>query len=310
MPHRPVVWIPAGAPDVITKRLARSADVHEMPRAGVAPAGRSRADFVVVGGTPPDPAAFFSGIGGLQVIQALSAGVDRLEGHVPPGAILCDAAGAYDDAVAEWALMAILASQRDLPKYVAAQRSRIWRPDEWVMASDELSRRTALIVGYGSIGRALGRRLASCGMTVRGVARRARPGVAVPDDLPALLPQADIVILLVPLTAETRGMVDRRFLAAMPAGSLLVNAARGAIVDPRALLGELQAGRLRAALDVTDPEPLPKDDPLWSAPGVVLTPHVAGSTRQAAQRAWAIATAQVNRYRRGLPLRNVVVDGY
>jgi len=265
---------------------------------------------VVVGDTPPAATAFFAGIQGLQVIQALSAGVDSLVGHVPAGVTLCDAAGAYDDAVAEWVLMAILAAQRGLPSYVDAQRAATWRRSGRVGASDELTGGTALILGYGSIGRAVERRLAACGMKVLRVARHARPGVATMADVPELLPQAAVVVLLVPLTEATRGLVDRRFLAAMAPGALLVNAARGALVDTTALLRELTSGRLRAALDVTDPEPLPDGHPLWSAPGVIITPHVAGATEQSRLRAWSIAAAQVSRYRRGVPLRNVVSDGY
>lgn len=310
MPPRPAVWIPADAPDAAKARLARVADVGEMPGPGSRPDRRTAADIVVVGDMPPDATAFFAGIRGLQVIQALSAGVDSLVGHVPAGVTLCDAAGAYDGAVAEWVLMAILAAQRDLPSHVDAQRAGTWRPGGQPRASDELTRRTAVIIGYGSIGRAVDRRLAACGMTVRRVARHARPGVAAMEDAPELLPHADVVVILVPLTDETRGMVNHRFLAAMPTGALLVNAARGAVVDTTALLDALKTGRLRAALDVTDPEPLPAEHPLWSAPGIILTPHVAGSTHESGLRAWAIATAQVSRYRRGVPLRNVVIDGY
>ena len=265
---------------------------------------------MVVGDTPTAATAFFAGVGGLKVIQALSAGVDSLVGHVPAGVTLCDAAGAYDDAVAEWVLMVILAAQRDLLTYVDAHRTATWQRGGPVRASDELTGSTALIIGYGSIGRAVGRRLAACGMKVLRVARHARPGVAEIADVPELLPQADVVVLLVPLTEATRGMVDQQFLARMATGTLLVNAARGAIVDTAALLGELEAGRLRAALDVTDPEPLPDAHPLWSAPGVIITPHVAGTTHQSRLRAWSLAAAQVSRYRRGVPLRNVVSDGY
>jgi phosphoglycerate dehydrogenase-like enzyme len=307
---RPVVWIPADAPSAAKARLAGIATVGVMPGPGTRPDGRTGADIVVVGATPPEATAFFARIDGLKVIQALSAGVDSLVGHIPAGVTLCDAAGAYDDAVAEWVLMATLAARRDLSSDLEAQRARTWRSDEWVRASDELTGGTALIVGYGSIGRAVGRRLTACGMKLLRVARHARPGVAAIADVQSLLPRADVVVLLVPLTGATRGMVDRRFLAAMRPGALLVNAARGAIVDTAALLGELEAGRLRAALDVTEPEPLPDGHPLWAAPDVIITPHVAGSTRQASMRTWSLARAQVGRFRRGVPLRNVVIDGY
>ncbi len=281
-----------------------------MPAPGARPDGHAGADIVVVGETPHDPTTFFAAIEGLQVIQALSAGVDALIEHVPRGVTLCDAAGAYDAAVAEWVLMAILASQRDLPSSVDAQRAATWRRDDRVRASDELTGGTVLIVGYGSIGRAVERRLAACGMKVMRVARHARPGVAAMADAPELLPKAAVVVLLVPLTDATRGLVDQRFLAAMAPAALLVNAARGAIVDTTALLDELRSARLRAALDVTDPEPLPDDHPLWSTPGVIITPHVAGATHQSRLRAWSLAAAQVSRFCRGVPLRNVVSDGY
>jgi phosphoglycerate dehydrogenase-like enzyme len=129
-------------------------------------------------------------------------------------------------------------------------------------------------------------------------------------ELPRLLPQADVVVILLPLTAETRGLVNAQFLAAMRPGALLVNPARGAVVDTDALTSAVRSGRLRAALDVTDPEPLPDNHPLWSAPGVLITPHVAGSVRKFMDRAWRLIADQVRRYEAGEPLRNVVVDGY
>ena len=196
----------------------------------------------------------------------------------------------------------ILAQLRGLPGYAAAQRAGTWDP----APAEPLSGQTALIVGYGSIGAAAEHLLVPFGVRVERVARHPRPGVSGPDDLPDLLPRADIVILLVPVTADTQAIVDARFLGAMHDNVLLVNAARGAIVDTRALLAELTAGRLRAALDVTDPEPLPPGHPLWSAPGLLLTPHVAGVSSQTIPRARAIVWDQLARYAAGQPLRNVV----
>jgi phosphoglycerate dehydrogenase-like enzyme len=168
-----------------------------------------------------------------------------------------------------------------------------------------------LIVGYGSIGAAVERRLAGFGVTVERIARHARPGVLGDEDLPAALSRADVVIMLVPVTPETRSMVDAKFLAAMKDGALLVNAARGAIVDTDALLAELRSGRILAALDVTDPEPLPAGHPLWSAPGLLLTPHVGGAVTDAEARAYVIVRAQLARYAAGEPLENVIGDrGY
>jgi phosphoglycerate dehydrogenase-like enzyme len=167
-----------------------------------------------------------------------------------------------------------------------------------------------LIVGGGSIGTAIARRLAPFEVPVTLVARRGRPGVYAVSELPSLLPAADVVVLSVPLTEETTGMVDARFLAALPDGALVVNAARGPVVDTPALTAELATGRIGAALDVTDPEPLPADHPLWTMPNVLMTPHVAGSVRGLLPRAYRLVGEQVRRYVAGEPLVNVVVEGY
>ena len=130
------------------------------------------------------------------------------------------------------------------------------------------------------------------------------------SELPVLLPMADLVIVVVPLTEETRGMVNAPFLAAMRDGAMFVNAARGAIADTDALLAELQAGRLRAILDVTEPEPLPADHPLWHTPGVLITPHVAGNVPGFPRRALALISSQLQRWVAGEPLINVVSGSY
>ena len=224
---------------------------------------------------------------------------------VPPGVTLCNARGAHTAATAEWAVGAIIAALRQFPRFALAQRDGRWDS----ATSDSVAGKHVLIVGYGSIGAAVERRLAYFGeVTINRVARTARPASpgspptpATPpvhglDSLPALIPAADVVVLLVPVVEETRNMVDAGFLAAMKDGALLVNAARGAIVDASALLAELTAGRLRAALDVTDPEPLPPGHPLWSAPGLLLTPHVGGAVREAHDRAYEVVIAQIARY--------------
>jgi phosphoglycerate dehydrogenase-like enzyme len=238
----------------------------------------------------------------LRLIQLLSAGAERVIPHVPAGVTLCNARGAHDPAVAEWIMAVILAQARLLPTFAREQQAGTWAP----AVSEPLAGQTVLIVGYGSIGEAVELLLLPFGMTVERVARHARPGVSGIDDLPALLPRADIVVLLVPVTPATIHLADARFLGLMRDRALLVNAARGSIVDTGALLAELTAGRLRAALDVTDPEPLPPGHPLWSAPGLLLTPHVAGLTTQTIPRAQAIARDQLTRYAAGEPLRNVV----
>jgi phosphoglycerate dehydrogenase-like enzyme len=168
-----------------------------------------------------------------------------------------------------------------------------------------------LLLGYGSIGRAVEARLApfAPAATVR-VARRAREGVSPLEALPELLPEADVVVLLLPLTAETRGIIDAGALSLMKPGALLVNAARGALVDTGALLDVLNGGRIRAVLDVTDPEPLPPGHPLWRAPGLLVTPHVAGITRDIEKRTAVLVRDQIARFARGEELANQVRDGY
>ena len=201
----------------------------------------------------------------------------------------------------------ILAQLRKLPGFAVAQQAGTWSP----AGGELLAGQTVLIVGYGSIGQAVERLLAPFGVTVERIARRARPGVSSLEELPALLPKADIVILLVPVTPATTGLVDARFLGQMHDGALLVNAARGSIVDTAALVAELQAGRLRVALDVTEPEPLPAGHPLWSAPGLLLTPHIAGAETTGMGRVMALVRDQLARYAAGEPLLNVVGDqGY
>jgi phosphoglycerate dehydrogenase-like enzyme len=167
-----------------------------------------------------------------------------------------------------------------------------------------------LVVGAGDLGRELKRRLDTFDVTTTMVARQARDGVHGIDELPGLLPDHDAVVLMVPVTPATIGMVDAAFLAAMPDGAILVNGARGVVVDTDALLAELRSGRLRAALDVTDPEPLPEGHPLWTAPGLLLTPHVAGSVTGHRERAYAVVAAEVARFAAGKEPENLVHGDY
>lgn len=242
----------------------------------------------------------------LRVVQLLSAGVDAWLGVLPEHVTLCDARGVHTSATAEWAVGAILAYVRHFPAFARAQERGEWA----YQVTDELAGKRVLIVGAGDIGEAIAARLAPFEVTVVRVARRARPGVHPVDDLPSLLPSADIVVVIVPLTATTRGMVDAAFLGRMRDGALLVNAARGPVVDTEALTAELATGRIGAAMDVTDPEPLPADHPLWRLPNVFITPHVAGSVRGTLPRAYRLVGDQVRRYVAGEPLLNVVTDDY
>jgi phosphoglycerate dehydrogenase-like enzyme len=236
----------------------------------------------------------------LEVVQVLSAGTDSIADLVPPQAKLCSARGARDGPVAEWIVAALLgATSRTLE----GARLRTWTPLEVV----DLESQTVLVVGMGSIGRHVEKLLAPFGTKVVGVASRARDDLHGVDELPALLPQADAVVLLTPLSDSTRGLIGAAELAAMKDGALLVNAARGAVVDTDALVAELSAPRLRAVLDVTDPEPLPDGHPLWTAPGVLsITSHIAGDSPLAHRRAIDLALRQLHRWAAGEELENVV----
>jgi phosphoglycerate dehydrogenase-like enzyme len=256
---------------------------------------------------PPFPATrLVTRMPGLRVIQLLSAGAEAWVGELPDGVTLCDARGVHDSSTSEWALTAILSYLREFPHFARTQAARRWA----FQVTDELAGKRVLIVGAGSIGEAVAARLAPFEVSITRVARTARTGVHAVDELPALLPAADVVVLTVPLTDATAGLVDAKFLAAMPDGALLVNAARGQVVDTAALIAEVGSGRIGVATDVTDPEPLPADHPLWAMPNALITPHVGGSVRGFVPRAYRLVAAQLRRYAAGGPLENVVTDGY
>jgi len=242
----------------------------------------------------------------LRILQTLTAGVDNLRDVVPDGVLLCNGRGIHDTSTAELALTLTLASLRGAPGWVRGQDSGSWQP-AW---GDSLADREVLLVGYGAIGEAIEARLLPFECSVTRVARSARDGVHPISALPDLLPSADVVILVVPLTDETRGLVDAEFLAALPDGALLVNVARGAVVDTDALLAELTSGRLRAALDVTDPEPLPEGHPLWRAPGLLVSPHVGGASSAMWPRAHRLVRDQLHRIAAGEEPVNVMRGAY
>lgn len=250
--------------------------------------------------------AKFAAMPRLRVMQLTSAGVEDVIDHVPDGVLLCDARGVHGSAVAELVLTLILASQRRLPHFLDAQRESRWD----LVEADDLRDKTVLIVGAGDLGEQTARRLRGFDATPVLVAHTAREGVHATEELPDLLPDADVVVLTLPLTPKTAGLVDAAFLARMADGALLVNVARGKIVDTDALLAELTSGRLRAGLDVVDPEPLPADHALWSAPNLIITPHAAGHVMQAGPRAFALVADQVRRFVSGEDLINVVEGGY
>lgn len=245
----------------------------------------------------------------LRLLQTLTAGTDSLAGKVPAGVTVCNARGLHDTATAEQALTLTLAARNDVTAYERQRQQGIWHT---LRQRPGLADASVVILGYGSIGKAIEARLLPFACTVTRVARTARDsdGVHVHgfDELPRLLPRADILIIVAPLTEQTRGLVGADLLARLPDGALVVNVGRGAIVDTGALVAELSSGRLEAALDVTDPEPLPDGHPLWRVPGLVLLPHIGGYSQAFEPRARRLVADLLRRLARGADPTNVV-DG-
>jgi phosphoglycerate dehydrogenase-like enzyme len=244
-------------------------------------------------------------LAGLRVVQTQLAGFDGQLELLPPGATLCNASGVHDDATAEHAIGLTLAVLRRIPEAVRGHGS--WQSLREGMRS--LADSQVLVLGYGSIGRALAGRLLAHGARVTAVASRPREDDLVGtvhgvEELPELVATQHVVVVLLPLDDRTRALVDAALLSRLPDGAVVVNVARGGVVDTEAVLAE--AGRLRFALDVTDPEPLPDGHPLWAAPEVLVTPHVAGGTTAMLPRIASLVRDQLERYVAGEPLRNVV----
>jgi len=257
-------------------------------------------DFLVPGSVYPELLERMPALSRVAVVQVLSAGTDWVEPYVPPQATLCSARGARDAPVAEWVVSALLGVTSQL---LACAPLQTWTKRSLV----DLGGWRVLIVGMGSIGRRVAQYLAPFGTEVVGVASRARDDLHGVDELPMLLPDADAVVVLAPLTAATRGLIGNRELTLMRDGAVLINAARGPVVDTDALVAQVTTGRLRAVLDVTDPEPLPDDHPLWQAPGVLsITPHIAGDSPAGNVRAAELAGEQLARWCAGEELLNVV----
>lgn len=281
----PVLWDPADGP-----RPDLGIEVV------VAPYLRSAGELAAIAGMPS-----------VRLVQLLTAGFDGVLEAVPGQVAVANAVGVHDSSTAELAVTLALAALRGIPEAAAAQRDGAWRP---MLFRPALADRRVLLIGYGGIGQAIARRLQGFEVAVSAVGSRARPGdglvdeVQGPDAIAALLPDAEVVILAVPLSTETHHLVDDAFIAALPDGALVVNVSRGPVVDTEAILRA--AGRVRFALDVTDPEPLPAGHPLFAAPSVLITPHVGGPTSAFRPRAVALLRDQLTRVGAGEAPRHLV----
>lgn len=287
--------------------LPEGVEVVVWPMEEAAP--RDRFDLVV----PPymSMERVLSRLEGVDVglVQSQSIGYDGVEELLPGGLPFANAATVHEASTAELALALTLAAQRGIPGFVRAQAEGRWEP----VFADSLADRRVLVLGYGGVGAAVAARLAPFETITTVVASRARieDGVRVHgvDELPALLPDAEIVILTLPGGEATRRIVDDRFLSALPDGALVVNVGRGTLVDTDALVEHVARGRIRAALDVTEPEPLPADHPLWSLPGVLIAPHVGGASSAMRPRIARLVRAQIERLAAGEDPLNVVIEG-
>lgn len=293
------------------------------------PSGTQDVDFWIIPFARKSAQETFHHLRGVKVVQSMMAGVDWITPWLPKDVVLCDGRGLHDISASEWVLTAILTSLKRFPYYRDMQLRHEWKgqasiPDgfmkvagpqigQYAVLGDDLAGKTVLILGYGSIGEATEARLAPFGVQVLRVARSARkePEVSAVSELSRLLPKADIVVAIVPLTPETQGLIGGNELALMKPGALLVNAARGPVVVTEALVEALNQHHIRAVLDVTDPEPLPVGHPLWSAPNCMITPHVGGSTPEFIHRAFQFGAEQLSRFIAGKELQNIVTDaGY
>jgi len=251
---------------------------------------------------PRDSLELIAHMPNLEVVQLLTVGFDAALEHVPDHVTLCNAVGVHDASTAELAVALVLASLRGIDDFARAMPQGNWIHDRRPSLAD----RRVVIIGAGGVGQAIANRLVPFEAQVTLVATTQRSGVVDISELPNLLPEVDIVILAIPLNANTAGLVDDSFLSRMRDGALLVNVARGGVVDTQALMRHAQQGRIRAALDVTDPEPLPPEHPLWRIPGVLISPHVGGNTSAFLPRARALVEKQIGRWRSGEPLAHVV----
>jgi len=261
----------------------------------------------------------------VKLVLSLMAGTEWIPAAVGPHVTICNARGAHNISTAEWTVAATLAMLKHFPLFLDVKRSGEWKrrfeaTTEYERVSgdtrqhyppvmlEELTGKRVLLVGSGSIGKEIERMLEPFRVELTRVARRARenPKVHAVSELDALIPGAEVIVLILPSTTESYRLIDAKQFELMQQGTLLVNAARGPVVNTDALVEALQSGRIRAAVDVTDPEPLPEGHPLWKCPNLLITPHVGGSSPEFARRALKVAADELRRYMAGEPLLNVV----
>jgi len=295
------------APDWIAKGYEFPADVKvtECDDLGkLAPEVIADADFVILPyeGSSISIDEAISRMSNVQVIQSLTAGFDNVQPFVPANVTLCNAAGVHDDATSELAVLLTLSVLRDMPRSFKAQQDRHWE----TYFARSLADKTVLLIGYGNVGKAAEKRLLGFGCKVIPIAKTARDHVHAISELPDLIPSADVVMLIVPNNPGTANLVDAKFLASMKDDSVLVNVARGVVVDTDALVAELKTGRISAALDVTEPEPLPADHVLWSLPNVIITSHNGGEGDVFWERARTRIHSQFDLWLSGQPLECVI----
>ena len=241
----------------------------------------------------------------LQVLQMPNAGYDDALAYVRPGLTLCNASGVHDASTAELAVGLALASRRGFPEFIRDQIAGTWDHRRFTSLSDS----NIGVIGFGSIGKQVVKNLSGFDVSVTSFSKSGRDGSVKIDELDKHLPNLDIVILILPLTDESRHMFNKERLAKMKDGALIINVARGPIIETDALINELNSGRLFAALDVTDPEPLPAGHRLWSAKNLLLVPHVGGNSTAFEPRGRKLVESQLALLAEGKTLNNIVAKG-
>lgn len=308
--HDPVDQVRLAAQPSVAERLAADAqgwlDVSAWDGQGDPP---GPVDFWVVpyqAGMGLDATAALARVPDVRVVQLLSAGVEPWPSLVPPGVQLCGGRGIHGPSTAELAIALLLGLVRDLPRYGEQQRRAAWVRHP----ARTLARRRVAVLGAGDVGGRIAGSLGALGAEPIRFGRTAHGEVRDAADLPDALPAVDALVVALPLTERTRGLVDAGLLNRLPDGAVVVNVGRGAVVRTDDLTAEVASGRLRAGLDVVDPEPLPPEHPLWSLPGVLITPHVGGGAEGWLEAGVDLVREQVGRWHDGRQLLNLVNAGY